>query len=149
MSKYGHPTGRQTIHDERACLNGLLWMLQSGIPWRLYPHKSPSASTVYRRLMQWSKDDSLSRAFYALVDLARKENRLDLTAGFIDGTVVPAKKKALVQTGVFEEWLRESCSLSTAKDFRSQYKRTALARKRFALLKTCSKKSPKNVYQNT
>ena len=88
----GGAMGRTRVND-RLCFDRLLWMLQSNVPWRLYPFSSPSKATVHRRLMQWSKDGALEKAFKALVRRAHKQGKLSLKTSFVDGSLVPAKKK--------------------------------------------------------
>jgi transposase len=43
--------------SNRACLEGILWVLQTGIVWRLLPDKYPSPATYWRRLKQWEEQD--------------------------------------------------------------------------------------------
>jgi len=89
----GGEMGRTRVSD-RLCFNRLLWMLQSNVPWRLYPFSNPSKATVHRRLQQWSKHGGLEKAFKAYVRRAHKTGKLSANTAFIDGSLVPAKKKA-------------------------------------------------------
>ena len=97
----GGEMGRKRIND-RLCFNRLLWMLQSNIPWRLYPFSNPSKATVHRRLQQWSKDGALERAFHAFVKRAHKNGQLSKDTAFIDGSLVPAKTKGLPREIIIE-----------------------------------------------
>jgi transposase len=90
--KGGHK-GRKRL-DDRMCFNRLLWMLKSNVPWRLYPFSYPSKATVHRRLQEWSKSGALEKAFKALVNRANELGKLSKDTTFIDGSLVPAKKKA-------------------------------------------------------
>src|SRR4029077_11073685 len=39
--------------SNRACFEGILWILQTGAAWRFLPDEFPSPSTCWRRLKQW------------------------------------------------------------------------------------------------
>src|SRR5215469_13372093 len=39
----------------RACLEGILWILQTGAAWRFLPDEFPSPSTCWRRLKHWEE----------------------------------------------------------------------------------------------
>jgi transposase len=39
--------------SNRACFEGMLWILQTGAAWRFLPDKFPSPSTCWRRLKQY------------------------------------------------------------------------------------------------
>src|SRR5438552_18775858 len=40
----------------RACLEGILWILQTGAAWRFLPDAFPSPSTCWRRLQRWQEE---------------------------------------------------------------------------------------------
>src|SRR5262249_7265001 len=44
-------------HDDRACLEGILYVLRYGIPWRALPRLAglPSGQTCWRRLDEWER----------------------------------------------------------------------------------------------
>ncbi len=42
--------------DERKLLNGVLWVLRSGAPWRDVPERYSPWSTVYNRFVQWQEN---------------------------------------------------------------------------------------------
>ena len=41
--------------SNRACFEGILWILQTGAAWRFLPDEFPSPSTCWRRLQQWQE----------------------------------------------------------------------------------------------
>src|SRR5258708_35131103 len=43
--------------SNRACLEGILWVLQTGAAWRVLPDKYPSPATCWRRLEHGGGDD--------------------------------------------------------------------------------------------
>jgi transposase len=45
--------GRPRV-DDRAVLNGILWVLRTGAQWAELPEKYPSCATCHRRFQQWS-----------------------------------------------------------------------------------------------
>jgi transposase len=47
-------TGRPNS-DHRAIINGILWILRTGAPWRDMPERYGSWSTVYSRFQRWRK----------------------------------------------------------------------------------------------
>src|SRR5258705_97649 len=42
--------------SNRACFEGILWILQTGAAWRFLPDEFPSPSTCWRRLKQWEDE---------------------------------------------------------------------------------------------
>ena len=55
-------TGRPQS-DNRKILNGILWILHTGAPWRDLPEYYGPWQTVYKRFSQWQKDDKLKELF--------------------------------------------------------------------------------------
>jgi transposase len=53
--------------SNRACLEGILWVLQTGAAWRFLPEKYPSPATCWRRLKQWEAEDVWLDAWRALL----------------------------------------------------------------------------------
>ena len=51
--------------EDRACLEGILWVLRSGARWRDLPERYPSPSTCWRRLVEWEGEDVLVRIWHA------------------------------------------------------------------------------------
>lgn len=79
-----HPSGRGRPRAEnRAILDGILWVMRSGSSWRSLPRAYPSRDVCRRRFLQW-KDSG------TLVDvLERLEEDLRFRTGrdALDGTV--------------------------------------------------------------
>ena len=74
---YNKPTHRNT-------LEGILYRMRTGCPWRDVPESFGDWSTIYRRFNLWSKNGVLMRVFSVL----RYEP--DLEWEFIDGSIVKA-----------------------------------------------------------
>lgn len=73
----------------RLVLDGILWILKTGAPWRYLPEYYPSYKTCHRRFQQWVNDGTIHRILTTLV------NELGVGLGeesFIDGTYAGAKK---------------------------------------------------------
>ena len=78
--------------DDRACFEGILWVLRTGAHWKALPTEYPSPATCWRRLRRWEDDGTwltLWRAFLAELD---GRHRLNWSEAFIDGSFAPAKK---------------------------------------------------------
>ena len=75
-------TGGRPWKDHRRTLDGILWILKTGAPWRDLPEHFGSWSTVYKRFNRWSKDgtfDAIVEALQAKLDAAGElEQRLAL-----------------------------------------------------------------------
>lgn len=51
----------------RACFEGILWILQTGTAWRFLPDAFPSPSTCWRRLQRWQEQGVWLEAWRALL----------------------------------------------------------------------------------
>ncbi len=78
--------------DDRAVMNGILWILRTGAPWQDMPDRYPSPATCHRRFQSWVGSGVLERLLQALAEDLRDRGKLDLSECFIDGTFVVAKK---------------------------------------------------------
>lgn len=59
------------LYERREIVNGILYVLRSGCPWRLMPHDLPVWGTVYDYFRQWQKQGIWDQALEAL----RKQER--------------------------------------------------------------------------
>ena len=78
-------TGR--IYDKaehRMTIEGILFRMRTGIPWRDLPSEFGEWSTVYRRFNLWSKKGVLDNLFKSLSCMA------DFEWVFLDGSIVEA-----------------------------------------------------------
>lgn len=78
--------------DDRAVLNGILWVLLTGATWMDLPTRYPSRATCHRRFQKWCRDGTLKRIFQALVKQLDDRNKVHWNEVFIDGTFRSAKK---------------------------------------------------------
>src|SRR5918995_1619068 len=86
-------TGRPN-HDHRAVLNGILWRLKTGAPWRDVPARYGKWDTVYSRFRRWQRAGVWARILAALQADADARGDLDWALHFVDGTVVRAHQHA-------------------------------------------------------
>ena len=55
----GRPGGRWS--DHRMVINGILWKLRTGAPWRDLPERYGPWTTCYDRLVRWRRDGTWDR----------------------------------------------------------------------------------------
>ncbi|THA71622.1 IS5 family transposase [Streptomyces sp. A0592] len=80
--------------DHRQVVNGILFRVRTGIPWRDLPERYGSWKTVYERHRRWSADgtwDRILRSVQADTDLA---GRLDWSMVGVDSTTCRAHQHA-------------------------------------------------------
>ena len=80
--------------DAREVLNGVLWILRTGAPWKDLPDRYPPYQTCHRRFQQWRRTGLLRDVLQRLAEDLRDRGKLDLTEGFIDASFTAAKKGA-------------------------------------------------------
>ena len=88
------PKGGRPPADNRDCLEGMLWVLKTGARWRDLPPGFPSASTCWRRLVEWEQEGVLDDLFRAFLDTLDEQGVVDWNEVFIDASFFPAKKGA-------------------------------------------------------
>ena len=113
--------------DARSMLNGILWILRTGAPWKDLPEQYPPRSTCHRRFQEWSRSGVFDKILTALAEDLRDRGGIDLSEGFIDGTFAPAKKGALAWARPNAAKVPKSWALQTLKVFLSPLTREALA----------------------
>jgi transposase len=86
-------TGRPAA-EHRRILNGLLWVMRTGAPWRDMPERYGSWSTVYSRFQRWRKAGIWERIFAAVQQMSDAAGELDWAVHYVDGTIVRAHQHA-------------------------------------------------------
>ena len=86
-------TGRPN-KDHRTVLNGILWRLKTGVPWRDLPERYGPWRTVYSRFRRWQRAGIWDRVLAALQAAGDARGDLDWSLHFVDGTVVRAHPQA-------------------------------------------------------
>src|SRR6201981_3218496 len=77
--------GRKPIPD-RAVLTGILFVLRSGIPWKMLPKEMGcgSGSTCWRRLVRWQRAGVWKRVPRVLLTELRRRGQLDLARAVVE-----------------------------------------------------------------
>jgi len=86
-------TGRPA-RDPRVMLNGMLWILRTGAPWRDLPERFGPWKTVYHYFSKWRADGTFDRILEALQIRLDREGRIDWDLWCIDGSSVRAARAA-------------------------------------------------------
>lgn len=86
-------TGRPAT-DHRQVLNGLMWILRTGAPWRDLPDHYGPYQTVFHRFNAWRRDGTLDRILERLHLKLDREGRIDWDLWCIDGTNIRATRAA-------------------------------------------------------
>src|SRR3712207_4146154 len=66
------PGGNKRTVDERAVVNGVMYILSTGCQWAALPKDLPPRSTVNDYLRRWDEDRTLDRIHHALYVLCRE-----------------------------------------------------------------------------
>jgi transposase len=86
-------TGRKP-KDRRQMLNGIVWVLRSGAPWRDVPERYGRWQTVYDYYRNWRNDGTFVRILSTLQIRLDREGRIDWDLWCIDGSSVRAARAA-------------------------------------------------------
>ena len=89
------PGGRPQTVDLREVVNGILYVLRAGCPWRMTPHDLPPWQTLYKYFRRWSEDGTWERVHEALRPMVREaEGRNPApSAAIIDSQSVKTTEK--------------------------------------------------------
>jgi transposase len=80
--------------DHRLIVNGILWILHTGAPWRDLPERYGPWETVFYRFNGWRRDGTWSRIATSLLDRMDDKGLIDRRLWCIDGTVIRASRAA-------------------------------------------------------
>ena len=85
--------GRQV--PTRAALAGIIYVLRSGISWRMLPKEfGCSGVTCWRRLRDWQRAGVWYALRLALLDKLGRLGLIDWSRAYLDSASIPAKKGA-------------------------------------------------------
>ena len=76
--------------DNRQVLNGILWIMRTGAPWRDLPERYGRWNSVFRRFSRWSE----AGVFDALLEAFAISGVADDRRQMIDSTVIRAHQHA-------------------------------------------------------
>jgi len=87
-------TGRKPCSNH-ACLQGLLYVLITGIGWEYVPPCFPSGKTIQRRLRAWLAVDAFRTAWRQLAERYEQLHGINWDQVLLDGSKKPSKKGAV------------------------------------------------------
>ncbi len=87
------PTGRPR-RDARTVLNGILWVLRTGSPWRDLPEEFGPWQTAWRLFDKWNGNGLLAEILHRLQAAFHAGGAIDPQLWCIDGTTVRAARCA-------------------------------------------------------
>lgn len=87
--------GRPPVPN-RAALTGILFVLQTGIPWAYLPREMGCGSgvTCWRRLRAWQRRGVWKRLHEVLLERLAAADQIDWSRAVVDSRSVPAKRGA-------------------------------------------------------
>lgn len=86
-------TGRPNV-EHRQIINGILWVLRTGAPWRDLPERYGSWSTVASRFYRWREAGIWARIWAQIQSEADEQEEIDWEIHLLDGTVIRAHQHA-------------------------------------------------------
>ena len=86
-------TGRPAL-EHRAVMNGILWVLRTGAPWRDLPERYGKWTTIYSRFQRWRKQGVWDRILAELQTIKSRDKQINWEIHLIDGSVVRAHQHA-------------------------------------------------------
>jgi len=87
------PKGGAPRRDDRKCLEGILYVLRGGVPWRLLPAEyGVSPSTCWRRFHEWAMAGVFDKVHRTLLRDLGQAGKLDMSRAIIDSASMRALK---------------------------------------------------------
>jgi transposase len=90
-----HNGGRgRPFESHRRIVNGILWRLHTGAPWRDIPERYGPWETVYGRFRRWRRDGTWAQILTFLLEDLEQRDRLGHDLWMVDATIVRASRAA-------------------------------------------------------
>ncbi len=88
------PKGGRPWVDNRATLNGVLYVLRTGIAWRHLPTELGwgSGVTCWRRLREWQRRGVWRKLHQVMLERLAQAGQIDWTRAALDSRSLPAKR---------------------------------------------------------
>jgi transposase len=109
--------------DERAALEGIVFVLRTGIPWEMLPTQQfgLSGMTAWRRLEQWTRAGVFEHLQRLLLNELGRRGQVDFSRVSIDSSTVRASKRGPLRARTRRTERRRAASIifsSTEEGFR-------------------------------
>jgi transposase len=88
-SRSCNPNGRPA-KEHRTILNGILWILRTGAPWRDLPERYGNWKTVYSRFRRWQEVGIWDRILTEIQIEAAHDDQIDGSVTMIDSSSIRA-----------------------------------------------------------
>ncbi len=86
------PQGGRPRLSDRACVTGIVFVLRSGIPWRMLPKElgCGSGMSCWRRMRDWQEAGLWDLIHFALLNWLSRANQIDWRRAVVDSCSVRA-----------------------------------------------------------
>ena len=84
------PTTGRPAKDHRTIINGILWVLRTGAPWRDLPERYGPWPTVASRFYRWRQDGLWDRLLRVVQRQSNIQGKVNWKLHYVDGTMVRA-----------------------------------------------------------
>lgn len=88
------PSTGRPAKDHRTVINGTLWVLRTGAPWRDLPERYGRWTTVYSRLRRWEAAGIWDRILRELQVEAAHDDRIDGSITMLDSSSIRVHQHA-------------------------------------------------------
>ena len=88
------PTTGRPNKDHRTILNGILWILRTGAPWRDLPERYGPWKTVFSRFRRWQEAGIWDRLLTGIQIEAAHDDQIDGSVAMIDSSSIRAHQHA-------------------------------------------------------
>jgi transposase len=88
------PRVGRPAHDHRLIVNGILWIVRTGAPWRDLPERYGPWRTVASRFYRWVKAGVWQQVLQALQQQSDIAGQIDWETHSVDSTVIRAHQHA-------------------------------------------------------
>jgi len=82
-----HRRGGRPRTDARRCLEAILYLLRTGVPWKALPRCLGAPSTVHDRFQEWRAAGVFERAWRRSIQLLDRQGRIDWEWQALDGSM--------------------------------------------------------------